>query len=695
MGLIIVESPTKIKTLRKILGQKWEFKATKGHIYDLPKSEMGVDDDYNPDWQYQGNVSPNEIQSAASKHDDIYIAADPDREGEAIAWQVDNLVLKNHSSERIRLESITKNEVKNELRSPGTIDNDLVQAQWARRLLDRLAGYKISPFLISAFNGKKLSAGRVQSAVLAQIVKRQNNINEFEPETFFNIKAFFQPDQKEIKPPIKTKLAFYEGDEIGTGDNQRLIKKKKIANNIITDITENGFLLQEKKQKETKTHPGKPFNSSTLIKRASQWFNWPSSKTMNIAQSLYESGLITYHRSDSTKISQTGCKAAAAYINDEYGNQSHQWRGGGGGSQQGHEAIRAKNPSLEPSDLNKVSDGMRTLYGLIWQQYIQSQMTAAVWNTIELSFKPKNIKATFQGQERAIKEWGFYKCSVNQITPPPETERSGDEIQLIATTDSFKFNDYAVDKSETRGPRPYTEGTLVTMMKKTGIGRPSTYSATLSKLKKRDYIKIKDKKIKPTDRGEAVCNYLKRTIDDICNPQFTREMEEQLDKIANGKLKWKDFVKRFDNRLDEWLDQAQNTEPKMSAARDKTELDYATCPLCDSDLIKRKGQYGYFVHCTDDDCEFSSDVPAKTYKCPECDRHMVKGQNGNSGIYNCIDPDCSGKRPVGEPNMTYEEYNDKAPECPECEGDMELRSGKYGSFWGCVNYPDCNGTVQT
>ncbi len=253
--------------------------------------------------------------------------------------------------------------------------------------------------------------------------------------------------------------------------------------------------------------------------------------------------------------------------------------------------------------------------------------------------------------------------------------------------------DSALEESETRGPSLYTEGSLIAMMKREGIGRPSTYSSTIEKLRYREYIRNEGKKVRPTQRGLDVCRFLQRAVPAICDVELTESMEETLDRIARGETEWKDFVREFDEDLERWLKEGKDIEPEGDAEGFKETLDYEDCPRCGGTLVLRKGKYGKFVHCADDDCDFSSNPPAKSYECPECGRHMVKKKGRKSAIYHCIaEPECGGKRPVGEPHMTLEEFQQDAPECPECGGQMQRRKGRYGYFWGCTNYPDCDGT---
>lgn len=697
MALIVVESPTKIKTLSKYLSGNWEFVATAGHMYDLPEDEMGIDADYEPEWvpmsQGGNRKRISQIRSQAAKHKEIYLATDPDREGEAIAWQVQNLVLDGDDAARIRLEALTEDQVNDWLESPGKLDPDMVDAQWARRLLDRLAGYKISPFLMNAFKGKKLSAGRVQSTTLAKIVDRWEAVEAFEPEEFYRLLLQLQPETGELSQPLEAELIKYQGSAVGTDEGEELLTDRETVEAIETAVNEHGVEIVDRQQKESTTNPAPPFDSSELLRRAASWFNWPAGKTMNVAQSLYEMGLITYHRSDSNKISREGCKKAAGYIRDEYGEQLHQWRQAGGGAQEGHEAIRAQYAGLEPEELHSVSKAQRVLYSAIWQRYIQSQMASARWNNLRLDLQPGNdLPARFRANLRSIEKWGFFRCQRPGETPLPEKEHDPKDFHQLEAADSVRVTGTSIEESQTRGPALYTEGSLVQMMKEEGIGRPSTYAATIQRLQSRQYIELDQGKLRPTGRGVDVAHFLDRAVPEICDVKLTRQMEADLDRIAEGELEWKQFIRDFDEKLEAWLEAGQDVEPEGTAEVKKEEFEYETCPLCDSTLILREGQYGEFVHCQAEDCDFSSNPPAKTYKCPECDRHMVKKKGKKSTVYDCIDPECEGKRPVGKPNMTYEEFQEEAPDCPECGATMERRKGRYGKFWGCPEYPDCEGT---
>ncbi|MFW6044631.1 MAG: DNA topoisomerase [Planctomycetota bacterium] len=695
MPLIIVESPTKVKTLARILEGEWNFAVTKGHLYDLPTSNMGLSEDYDPEWVAQKDGQVRRIRSAAKGESEIYVASDPDREGEAIAWQVDNLVLRGKETRRIRLESLTQDELDSELSQLSGTDSTLVRAQWARRVLDRLAGYKISPFLMNAFKGKKLSAGRVQSAVLAKIVERWREVEEFDPEDFYNVFAHVQTTPEELANALRIRLVEVEGERVGTGENEELLRDRELADLVRKATDEKGVELIDRTEKVTTTNPGYPFDSSEMLRRAASWFGWPAGKTMKVAQSLYEKGLITYHRSDSTRLSREACAKAAAFVKKEYGEEYHQWRGGGGGDQEGHEAIRAKTPFIKPGDLHSVSKSEYTLYSAIWQRYVQSQMKAARWDSIKLRFavNGEGPEAVFEGKEKTIREYGFFRCVRPGQTPAPEKELSQEDYRRIQNADRFPVVGAEVEESQTEGPSLYTEGSLIAMMKKEGIGRPSTYAATIEKLRYREYIKSAGRHIEPTSRGRSVCQFLKRAVPPICTVQLTRKMEEKLDEIASGQGEWKEFVRSFDRDLESWLEEGKDIEPEGSAEAFSETLEFEVCPRCGSDLILRNGKYGKFVHCESDDCDFTSNPPAKSYKCPICKRHMVKRKGKKSTVYHCIAaPDCDGKRPVGEPHMTLEEFREDAPSCPECGGEMERRKGRYGYFWGCANYPECEGT---
>jgi DNA topoisomerase-1 len=298
---------------------------------------------------------------------------------------------------------------------------------------------------------------------------------------------------------------------------------------------------------------------------------------------------------------------------------------------------------------------------------------------------------------RSLNEPGFYRCRRSDEEPREEQDDvcSSSQLNRIEELESVSVRDVTCTTSETSGPDYFTEGALVSMMKDEGIGRPSTYGSTIERLLHRQYIRREDGSIIPTERGRDVLDFLRRAVPKICEVDFTETMEETLDEIARGNGEWSEFVEEFDSKLDDWLDEAQDLEPEGSAESRKELFEYEVCPRCGDDLYLREGQYGEFVHCADDECDFSSNPPAKTYKCPDCERHMVKQKGSKSTVYHCIaHPKCEGRRPVGEPNMTYEEFQKDAPECPDCDDTMVKRKGRYGTFWGCENYPDCDGTRQ-
>lgn len=693
MKLLVVESPTKVKTLAKHLDDDWDFAVTKGHLYDLPKDRMGLDDEFNPEWVPLSKKRISKIRSSAGRAETVYLASDPDREGEAIAWQVDELVLDGKDTCRLRLESLTSDELEQHLNQPSTTDRELVEAQWARRILDRLAGYKISPFLISAFNGKKLSAGRVQTPVLGKIVDRWRDVEDFEPVKYYRLSFDWYFDDIESDESFRANLTAIGDRVIGTGGDESLLRDEDLVETLSEALRQKTIELSDCQREPTESYPRRPFDSSGLIQAASSWFSWSAGKTMNVAQSLYEKGLITYHRSDSNRLSQEACRQAAGFISDEYGKDYHEWRGGGGGDQEGHEAIRPKYPGLKPEELHSVSGSERTLYSAIWQVMIRSQMKPAIWDKLSLEFSQNETNSRYITELRALKKSGYYRCRRENESPKSEETLSVKEVDRIENMESFEVEEVNVSTEQTTGPSNYTEGSLVAMMKDEGIGRPSTYGSTIERLLNRQYIKRDGQSIIPTRRGRDVLDFLRRSIPKICEIDFTETMEQTLDRIASGEEEWESFVEQFDEKLEEWIESAGDVEPEGTAETEKELLEYEVCPRCEGDLYRREGQYGEFVHCDSDDCDFSSNPPAKTYQCPECDRHMVKDNGSNATVYHCIaEPDCSGKRPVGEPNMTLEAFREDAPDCPECEGSMEKRKGRYGSFWGCENYPECEAT---
>ncbi len=690
MPLIVVESPTKIKTLSGLVGSGYEFAATYGHLFDLPESDMGVDEEYNPRWVATNDSAISYLEEKAAEHSTVYLASDPDREGEAIAWQVEEFILNGNTVHRMRLPSLTEDEVEKNLDDPPSLDRRKVRAQWARRILDRLAGYKVSSFLISAFKGKKLSAGRVQSAVLRKVVEREREIENFVPETYYELTADLLPEGK--PPPVEARLVAL-GDLDLRGDDEARFTDRDPLEEVETGLEEHGIELVDRTVDQTETHPAYPPDSSTMIRLAGQWFGWSSGRTMTLAQQLYEKGLITYHRSDSQRLSKEACRKAAGFISENYGKEFHQWRGGKGGDQDGHEAVRPENPFLKPSDLKYVSDAHKLLYGLLWQRFVQSQMVPAEWDRMTLTFTVEDSDALLEGEVRRCREPGLYRCRLEGQESPAEKGLSDEAWDRVGSADEFFVDGTDLSEHETEGPRRYTEGSLIGMMKEQGIGRPSTYSSTVSKLKQREYIEVKDQRIHPTDRGIDVSDFLQRAVPRINDTGFTGEMETTLDEIARGKADWNEFVAGFDDRLEAWLEEGKDLEPEGDAEGFKEILDFAECPRCGSDLVKRKGSYGMFVHCQDEECDFSADPPAKTYKCPECGRHMYKPGGNRGTVYQCLaHPECEGKRPVGKPHMTLEEFNQSAPDCPECGDDMEMKKGRWGKFWGCTNYPDCDGT---
>lgn len=643
-----MESPKKVETIEEYIGdnQSLTVLSTSGHMFDLPADEMGLDEDYNPKWTFQGrDKNKKQIEKAADDAETVYVATDPDREGEGIAWQVKELILDGNSKcVRIMLNSITKSEIREKIQNPGSINESRVRAQWARRILDRLVGYKISPFLSQTFDRKGLSAGRVQTPVLHTIVERFREVEAFEPETFYNLFASVQTGPDELSEPLEIQLTQFEGDDIGTGDDERMIKDEDVVDGLVTTLQEDGVSLKSIDEKTSQSSPPSLLDSSSLLQMASSVLNWSSDKTMNVAQSLYEEGLITYHRSDSTRLSPDGAKRLKEYVNEQYGEEYCDPDEGKEGDQDAHEAIRPYDPGRHP---RSVSSDEGRLYGLIWTRTIRSQMIPAEWDLLNIDFETETESdAVLSGRLRANSEPGFYRCQLPDETTPVDEERPQSDLETFQGADDYRASDVEVRESETRGPSLFTEGQLIGWMKEEGIGRPSTYSSTIQRLRDRDYIFVEDDRIKPTDIGCYLIRYTERAIPPLCNVKLTRFMEETLDKIEDNEKDWDWFVEAMDKKIEEWINEAKKKEPPEEGQSVPRELE-ATCPECGDGLIERTGEYGKFIHCESDDCEFSRSGEAnENVTCEQCGRIMVLIDGQDEPFYGCIAfPDCQGTKP--------------------------------------------------
>lgn len=641
-NLVIVESPSKAKTIEKYLGSSYKVVASIGHIRDLPKSRMAVDfeNDYEPEYisiRGKGDIIKS-LRKDAKNAKAVYLASDPDREGEAIAWHVSNILkLEPDEIHRVTFNEITKEAVKEAFKEPRGIDMDLVDAQQARRILDRIVGYSISPILWKKVK-KGLSAGRVQSIALKLIIDRENEIKAFNPVEYWTI------DSKFKKGRTKFDAAFYgvNGKKQDLGDNEAvqdiLGKLDRDGDFEITDVT----------KKERKRNPQPPFTTSTMQQDANRKLSFRTRKTMMAAQQLYEGinigkggaiGLITYMRTDSTRISNGAKHEASTFIHEKYGAEYAATKPVKGklaeGAQDAHEAIRPTSVMRTPADMKDfLSNDQYKLYNLIWSRFVASQMTPQVTDTMSVTISQNNVD--FRANGSKVKFPGFttiYNNGNEKDNILPELI-TGDMVQLAQTDPSQHF---------TQPPARYSEANLIKALEENGVGRPSTYAPTLDTIQRRYYVKIVSKRFEPTELGEIVNKIIIEQFPDIVDVKFTAKVEGELDEVELGKEKW---VKVIDQFYKPFAKEVSVAEEEVEKIEIKDELAGIDCDICGAPLVVKMGKYGKFFACS---------------RFPNC--RNTKAIVKDTGIT-----------------------------CPTChEGTIvERKSKKNRVFFGCSRYPDCD-----
>ncbi|MCY8978671.1 type I DNA topoisomerase [Bacillus halotolerans] len=643
--LVIVESPAKAKTIERYLGKKYKVKASMGHVRDLPKSQMGVDIEQNFEPKYitirgKGPVL-KELKTAAKKAKKVYLAADPDREGEAIAWHLaHSLDLDLNSDCRVVFNEITKDAIKESFKHPRMINMDLVDAQQARRILDRLVGYKISPILWKKVK-KGLSAGRVQSVALRLIIDREKEINDFKPEEYWTIDGTFLKGQET-----------FEAGFFGKNGKKLPLKSEADVKDILSQLKGNKYTVEKVTKKERKRNPALPFTTSTLQQEAARKLNFRAKKTMMIAQQLYEGidlgkegtvGLITYMRTDSTRISNTAVDEAAAFIDQTYGKE---YLGGkrkpakkNENAQDAHEAIRPTSVLRKPSELKAVlgRDQLR-LYKLIWERFVASQMESAVLDTMSVDLTNNGL--TFRANGSKVKFSGFMKVYVEG--KDDQLEEKDRMLPDLQEGDTVLSKDIEPEQHFTQPPPRYTEARLVKTLEELGIGRPSTYAPTLDTIQRRGYVGLDNKRFVPTELGQIVLELIMEFFPEIINVEFTAKMEKDLDNVEEGNIEW---VQIIDNFYTDFEKRVKKAESEMKEVEIEPEYAGEDCELCSSPMVYKMGRYGKFLACSNF-------------------------------------PDCRNTKPI---------VKQIGVKCPSCgEGNIvERKSKKKRVFYGCDRYPDC------
>ena len=630
--LIIVESPSKATTIKKFLGSDYKVMASKGHVRDLPKSKLGVDPDKDFEVQYiniRGKASLiNELKKEAKKAGTVYLATDPDREGEAIAWHLAYLLnLPTDSLCRVTFNEITKDTVKKSIKEPRKIDMNLTDAQQARRVMDRIVGYKISPILWKKVK-RGLSAGRVQSVAVKLIVDRENEIESFIPEEYWNLYATFEKDKEEFQARLaeinNKKIELHSKDEV---------------DKILSDIKNSKYIVTNVKNGTRKRTPAPPFTTSTMQQEASRKINFSIKKTMQVAQTLYESGYITYMRTDSTRISEEARAAAKTLITNKYGKDYYENRyyKKASGAQDAHEAIRPTNIAADFGELkNKLTPDQFKLFSLIFNRFIASQMSQAIYETVSATIEAngKNDTYNFKASGQTLKFKGFMTLYVED-KDDDSTEDEENQIPKLEVNETLKKKKIESKQSFTEPPARYTEASLVKALEEKGIGRPSTYATIISTIIERRYIEKEKKQLVPTELGKVVNKLLVENFPDIINVEFTANIEDQFDKIAEGQEEWKQVLREFYVPFEK---EVEKVDKELEHVKIQDEVTDILCNKCGKPMVVKYGRYGKFLACSGyPDCHNIEPFHEKVdVPCPVCGSEVyLRRTNRGKKYYIC------------------------------------------------------------
>lgn len=676
--LVIVESPTKIKTLKKFLGPEYLFESSLGHIRDLPAKGFGIDieNDFEPQYAILPDKKEviDKLIKAAKQCDTVYLSPDPDREGEAIAWHIASILPQGTNIKRASFHSITKDAVVDALKHPRTIDMALVDAQQARRLLDRIVGYKISPLLNRRVqrgraSGTSLSAGRVQSVALKLVVDREKEIEAFKPVEYWNILAQLKPQNSDKQ--FEAYLYSVDGKrvekEAQEGKDFFLIPDKKTSDDLLKKLHNASYRVAKVEKKEKRRNPVPSFITSTLQQEASRHFGFSSSKTMKVAQELYEGidlgqegseGLITYMRTDSVRIAPEAIEDVRKFIKERYGQnyltEEPRVFSTKKAAQDAHEAIRPSNLNHPPESVKKyLTKDQFNLYDLIWKRFVATQMLPAVYDTVTSDIETDK-GLIFRATGSTIKFQGYLAVYEEK---EDEDKKEHDENKILPPLnegDGLDCKEVTADQSFTKGPARFSEASLIKELERLGIGRPSTYASIMNKIQSREYTTKEQMRLKPTELGRVIAQMLETSFNEIMNVSFTAEMEDDLERVASSEKDWKKVIKDFWNSF---IPTVETAEKEAFVPKVETEL---PCPKCGAHLQKIWAHSKYFYGCS---------------RYPECDFSASQEELN----FNKED---------------YAENFDWEQKCPNCSADMKIRHGRFGAFLGCTKYPDCKGIVN-
>ncbi|HEX9667857.1 MAG TPA: type I DNA topoisomerase [Thermoanaerobaculia bacterium] len=718
-NLLIVESPAKTRTLKKFLGRDYTVEASLGHIRDLVKKDLGIGENYEPRYAVLPAKKDvvQKLRKAARAADVVFLAPDPDREGEAIAWHIAEVLEKDPGDvHRVTFNEITRNAVLRALANPGEIDFKKVDAQQARRLLDRMMGFRLSPLLWEKVK-QGLSAGRVQSVALKMVCDRQAEIDAFVPQEYWLLGADLQGPEP---PPFRARLTKIDGKKAEVADGEE-------AAAIVRDLEAGSFTVREVERKESKQRPGPPFITSRLQQEAARRFGFSVKRTMSLAQGLYEGrevggrgsiGLITYMRTDSTRVAGEALDAVRATIAATYGAAALPERpnfySSKKGAQDAHEAIRPTSLDLPPDAVrHSLKADEWKLYKLIWDRFVASQMLPAVFDVTNVDVESGRYLLRVSG--KVMKSPGY--LAVYRETPVEDEAKNGNGgeegegvLPPLEAGQALELLGVASEQKFTQPPPAYSEATLVKALEENGIGRPSTYAAILSTLSEREYATKDQGRFRPTALGRIVNRLLQASFNDILNEGYTAELEGQLDEIEEGKVDWKETLAAFDKKFT--VDLASAGEAMPNVKREGVPVD-ENCPECGSPLVMRFGRFGPFIACTNyPECKYTRNVEEERSAagggaaggeagaggaaeaeeippCEECGRPMVLKRSRFGTFYGCSGyPECKNIRKLGP---KPEPPKPTGVPCPECgKGEMvEKRSRRGKTFYSCDRYPDC------
>lgn len=690
--LVIVESPAKARTISKFLGRSYKVEASQGHVRDLPKSQLGVDVEHDFEPKYitirgRGEVLER-IRKEAKGAKSIILATDPDREGEAISWHLATILgIDPESACRVEFNEITEKTVKNAIKEPRAVNMQLVNAQQARRLLDRLVGYKISPLLWVKIK-KGLSAGRVQSVATRMVVDREQEIEQFEPEEYWYVDAQLRAGGKQLQ----ARLISLDGERVTLSDAEQ-------ANEAKARVEKGGFVIRSVKRGERRKHPAAPFTTSNLQQEASRKLGFTTAKTMQVAQQLYEGvdiegrgtlGLISYIRTDSVRLSDEAVAAAREMIFERYGEQFVPEKPnvykGRKSAQDAHEAIRPTNLELRPEEIKaSLTKDQYNLYRLVYLRFVACQMADALYETQQIEIASDSGVVLRSSAER-LKFAGFTAVYEEGTDDAPNQDEHGSSLMAdVSEGDHAELLSDEATQHFTQAPARYTEASLVRALEEKGIGRPSTYAPTISTILARGYVMREKKQLFPTELGIMITNMMEEYFADIVDIAFTAGMEEQLDEVEEGKLDWHKVLSDFYGPFEKTL---ENAESKIEKVEIKDEVSDIPCDKCGAMMVYKLGRYGRFLACPNfPECRNTKAIQVEIdAPCPKCGGKLLqKTSRKGRKFYGCERyPECdfvSWDMPVSE-------------KCPKCGSYMTLSHTKKGDFYVCAN-ENCRERVAT